>query len=62
VSVVFIACDLFVFSHSKFFLALFFANLIWCCLKLNSHLVTQHIARKNWWHYSSYLSPCDLFS
>ncbi len=41
----FIACDLFVFP-SLSFLALFFVNIIWCCFKLNSHLVKQHFARK----------------
>jgi hypothetical protein len=59
---VLIAYDLFVLSCSKFFLALFFANTIWCCVKLNSHLVKQHLERKNLCYYSSYLSPRDLFS
>jgi hypothetical protein len=46
VSRVLIACDLFVLSLSKFFLALLFAISIWCCFKLNSHLVKQHFARE----------------
>jgi hypothetical protein len=35
------------FSLALGFLAPLFANIIWCCLKLNSHLVKQHVARKN---------------
>jgi hypothetical protein len=53
---------LFVLSLSKFFLALLFAISIWCCFKLNSHLVKQHIARENLCYCSSCLSPLDLFS
>jgi hypothetical protein len=35
------------FSLALSFLAPLFANIIWCCFKLNSHLVKQHVARKN---------------
>jgi hypothetical protein len=41
-------------------LALFFANIILCCFKLNSHLEKQHLARKNLCYSSSYLSPLAL--
>jgi hypothetical protein len=41
---------------------LFFANVIWCCFKINSHLVKQHFARKNLSHYSSHLSLLALLS
>jgi hypothetical protein len=34
------------FSLALSFLAPLFANIIWCCFKLNSHLVKQHVARK----------------
>jgi hypothetical protein len=43
-------------------LALFFANIILCCFKLNSHLEKQHLARNNLCYSSSYLSPLALFS
>jgi hypothetical protein len=43
-------------------LALFFANIIWYCFKLNSHQVKQRLARKNLCYCSSYLSPLVLFS
>jgi hypothetical protein len=60
VSLVFIACDLFYLILSS--LALFFANIIWYCFKLNSHLVKQRLGRKNLCYCSSYLSPLALFS
>jgi hypothetical protein len=50
------------FSSSLSSLALFLANIILCCLKLNSHLEKQRLTRKNLCYYSSYLSPLTSFS
>jgi hypothetical protein len=74
VSRVLIACDLFVLSLSKFFLhnlfvlslyeffLHYFAKYYLVLLKLNSHLVKQHLARKNLSDYSFYLSSLALLS
>jgi hypothetical protein len=50
------------FSSSLSSLALFLANIILCCFKLNSHLEKQRLARKNLCYSSSYLSPLASFS
>jgi hypothetical protein len=53
---------IYLFSPFSSSLALFFANIIWYCFKLKSHLVKQCLARKNLCYCSSYLSPLALFS
>ena len=50
------------FPFLSFSCTTLFANTIWCCFKLNSHLVKQHIARENLSYCSSCLSPLALFS
>jgi hypothetical protein len=62
VSRVLIACDLFVFSLSKFLLHYSLLILFGVAFTLNSHLVKQHIARENLCYCSSYLSLLALFS